>query len=207
MTSSSESDRRPLKVRGSLLFQRTARTLAQRGFTPNQISVASVVFAVLGAASLLAGGWYLIAAAACIQLRLLCNLFDGMVAVEHGKATALGAVYNEFPDRIADSLLLVATGYAVAMPSLGWLAALAAALTAYVRVFGASCGLGHDFRGPMAKQQRMAVLTACCIATPLLPFGTHTLLAGLALIAALSLVTCVTRTRHLYMQLKKGSAP
>ena len=207
MTSSSESDRRPLKVRGNLLVQRIARALAQLGITPNQISVASVVFAALGAASLLAGGWTLIAAAACIQLRLLCNLFDGMVAVEHGKATALGAVYNEFPDRIADSLLLVAAGYAVAMPSLGWLAALAAALTAYVRVFGAACGLGHDFRGPMAKQQRMAVLTACCVAAPFLPFGTHTLLAGLALIAALSLVTCVTRTRHLCAQLKRRNAP
>lgn len=206
MTTSSDTDRRPLKVRGSRLVQNIARLLARHGITPNQISVASVLFAGLGAASLLAGGWYTIGTAACIQLRLLCNLFDGMVAVEHGKATPLGAVYNEFPDRIADSLLLVAAGYAVAMPSLGWLTALAAALTAYVRVFGASVGLGHDFRGPMAKQHRMAVLTACCIANPLLPFGTHTLAAGLALIAALSLVTCGTRTRRLCVRLKNGSA-
>lgn len=206
MPSSSETDRRPLKVRGNLLVQRIARTLAQHGITPNQISSASIVFAALGAVSLLAGGWYWLAAAACIQLRLLCNLFDGMVAVEYGKATALGAVYNEFPDRIADSLLLVAAGYAVAMPSLGWLAALAAALTAYVRVFGAACGLGHDFRGPMAKQHRMAVLTACCVAAPFLPFGALPLIGGLVLVAALSLVTCVTRTLHLCAQLKNGDA-
>lgn len=43
-----------------------------------------------------------------IQLRLLCNLFDGMVAIEGGKKSDVGSLYNEFPDRIADSLLIVA---------------------------------------------------------------------------------------------------
>ena len=142
-------------------------------------------------------------AALCIQGRLLCNLFDGMVAVEHNKATVLGPVYNEFPDRIADSILLVAAGYASGVTELGWLAALAAALTAYVRVFGASCGLGHDFRGPMAKQHRMAVLTIACLVTPGLPFGDKPLLIALAVIAALSLVTCVTRTLALCHQLRQ----
>lgn len=207
MTTSSETDRRPLKVRGARWSRQVAKFLAGLGITPNQISVVSVAFAAAGAVSLLAGGWFLLAAAACIQGRLLCNLFDGMVAVEHNKATPLGVVYNEFPDRIADSLLLIAAGYAVAMPTLGWLAALAAALTAYVRVFGAACGLGHDFRGPMAKQHRMAVLTIVCIATPLLPFGMRTLAGGLALIAVLSLVTCISRTVRLCDQLKKSSAP
>lgn len=203
----SETDRRPLKVRGARWPRQIAKFLAGLGITPNQISVVSVAFAAAGAVSLLVGGWFLLAAAACIQGRLLCNLFDGMVAVEHNKATPLGVVYNEFPDRVADSLLLIAAGYSVAMPTLGWLAALAAALTAYVRVFGASCGLGHDFRGPMAKQHRMAVLTIICVSTPLLPFGKQPLVGGLALIAVLSLVTCVTRTIRLCSQLKKTSSP
>jgi phosphatidylglycerophosphate synthase len=203
MTQPEEADRRPINVRGSGWAQGLARSLAGMGITPNQISVLSIGFAALGAWFLWLGGWYLLAAALCIQGRLLCNLFDGMVAVEHNKATALGPVYNEFPDRIADSLLLVAAGYACAMPELGWLAALAAALTAYVRVYGASCGLGHDFRGPMAKQHRMAVLTLACIATPLLPFGLKPLLIAMAVIGALSLVTCVTRTLALCRQLQQ----
>ncbi len=64
-----------------------------------------------------------------------------MVAVEGGKHAPLGQFANEFPDRIADSLLFVAAGYAIALPFLGWLAALAAALTAYIRVFGGALGL------------------------------------------------------------------
>lgn len=204
MTSHPDADRRPLKVRGARWAQGCARTIAGLGISPNQISVASVVFAGLGAAALLAGGWYFLAAAACIQARLLCNLFDGMVAVEYQRATPLGALYNEFPDRIADSILLVAAGYAIDLPWLGWLAALAAALTAYVRVFGASLNLGHDFRGPMAKQHRMALLTAACVASPLLPFGTLVMQGAIALIAGLSLVTCATRTMAIAAQLKQG---
>jgi phosphatidylglycerophosphate synthase len=203
MTQPEESDRRPINVRGAGWAQGLARSLAGMGITPNQISVLSIGFSALGSFMLYLGHWYLIGAALCIQGRLLCNLFDGMVAVEHNKATALGPVYNEFPDRIADSLLLVAAGYAAALPELGWLAALAAALTAYVRVYGASCGLGHDFRGPMAKQHRMAVLTVACIATPLLPFGLKPLVVAMAVIAALSLVTCATRTLALCRQLQQ----
>ncbi len=203
MTQPEDLDRRPITVRGSGWAQGLARSLAGMGITPNQISVLSIVFAALGAWLLYLGGWHLISAAFCIQGRLLCNLFDGMVAVEHNKATALGPVYNEFPDRIADSLLLVAGGYACAIPELGWLAALAAALTAYVRVYGASCGLGHDFRGPMAKQHRMALLTVACIATPLLPFGLKPLAIAMGVIAVGSLITCVTRTLALCRQLQQ----
>jgi phosphatidylglycerophosphate synthase len=203
MTQPDESDRRPINVRGAGWAQGLARSLAGIGITPNQISVLSIVFAGFGAWFLWLGGWHLMSAALCIQGRLLCNLFDGMVAVEHNQATALGPVYNEFPDRIADSVLLVAAGYACALPELGWLAALAAALTAYVRVYGAACGLGHDFRGPMAKQHRMAVLTAACVATPLLPFGLKPLAIAMGVIAALSLVTCVTRTLALCRQLQQ----
>ena len=193
-------------MRGALWAQRLARSLAGMGITPNQISVLSIVFAALGAWCLFLGGWQLFLAALCIQGRLLCNLFDGMVAVEHNQATALGPVYNEFPDRIADSLLLVAGGYACGFPELGWLAALAAALTAYVRVYGAACGLGHDFRGPMAKQHRMAVLTLACIATALLPFALTPLVVAMGTIGALSLVTCVTRTLALCRQLQRKAS-
>lgn len=207
MTTPDDTDRRPLAVRSASWAQAIARAIANMGITPNQISVISLVFAALGAGALLAGGWYLLAAAACIQGRLLCNLFDGMVAVEHDKATPLGPVYNEFPDRIADSLLLVAAGYASSVPELGWLAALAAALTAYVRVYGAACGLGHDFRGPMAKQHRMAVLTVACVAAPWLAYGTEIMTLAIGLIAALSLVTCITRTLALCRQLQQKATP
>lgn len=199
-------DRRPLNVRSSGTFQKMAAALARSGITPNQISVLSVVFAAAGAAVMFGGGYYFIVAALCIQARLLCNLFDGMVAVEHNKASTLGPVFNEFPDRIADSLLLVAAGYATGNSSLGWLAALAAALTAYVRTFGAACGNGHDFRGPMAKQQRMFVLTVTCLSVAFIGYQERVFYYALLLIGVLSIVTCVTRTLALCKALNAKAA-
>ncbi len=202
-----EGDRRPLKTRGAGWAQALASALARTALTPNQISLLSVVFASAGAALLLY--WPtpigLVLVALCVQLRLLCNLLDGMVAVEGGKGSAIGVLYNELPDRVADSLLLVPLGYAAGQPWLGWLCALLAALTAYVRVTGGSHGLAQDFRGPQAKPQRMFVMTLACIATAvelLLHDSAHVLTVALVLIAVGSAWTCIARTRAIASQLR-----
>ena len=201
--------RRPLASRDSRLAQRIAAALARSSVTPNQISVLSIGFALAGAAALVrATPGSLLLAAVCIQLRLLCNLLDGMVAIEGGKQSAVGALYNEFPDRIADSVLLVALGYAVLLPWLGWLAALLAALTAYVRATGGALGIAQDFRGPMAKPHRMAVLTGACIAGAAEMYwnGTrYALLTAAILIAAGSALTCVTRALAIARALRARS--
>ncbi len=204
-----ETNRRPIDARSANWAQKSAQFLADTNISPNQISVASVGFAAIGAGLLMlypdpAG---LIGCAVAIQARLVCNLLDGMVAVEGGKKSALGQIYNEFPDRIADTLLIVALGYCIGMPALGWFGALAAALTAYVRVFGGSLGLPQDFRGPMAKQHRMAVITLACVAGALeLAYnGTQYALIMASIIVALgSAATCVTRTNAIADQLQRS---
>lgn len=204
--SSTEENRRPIKARSTVWAQSLARFLARNNVSPNQISAASVVVAAIGAAALLllpkvVG---LIACAVAIQLRLICNLLDGMVAIEGGKKSALGQLYNEFPDRLADSIFIVALGYAIDVPWLGWLGALAAALTAYVRVFGGAIGLAQDFRGPMAKQHRMAVLTIACIAGAIewsLWQTRNVLVVAAYVIAFGALLTCITRTIAIARQL------
>lgn len=195
------ADRRPIGARQSGFAQRLTALLLGTPITPNQISLISIAFAAIGAAAILfAPRWpllYLIAVAG-IQLRLLCNLLDGMVAVEGGRGSAVGPLYNEFPDRVADSLLIVALGYAAGEGWLGWAGALAAALTAYVRVFGGSLGQAQDFRGPMAKQHRMALLSLACVLA-LLEAAVTTervvLYVAAWIVLAGSLLTCLTRTR------------
>ena len=199
-------DRRPLKSRAHPLARRTAAWLASRGVSPNLISVFSMVFAAVGAAAL-AGSpspWALILCALCIQLRLACNLLDGMVAIEGGRQTPIGALYNELPDRIADALLIVALGYACGMVALGWFGALAAVMTAYLRALGGALGLGQDFRGPMAKPQRMATLTLAALGAALETVLTGTdycLIIAAWVIALGSVWTCVSRTLALARQL------
>jgi phosphatidylglycerophosphate synthase len=198
--------RRPIAARSSGWARLLATRLASSSVTPNQISILSMVFSALGGLAMVAGGawWSWIAAALCVQLRLVCNLLDGMVAIEGGKSSAAGALYNEFPDRISDSLLLVPMGYAAGWPWLGWLAALLAALTAYVRVFGGALGQKQAFDGIMAKQRRMAALTIGLVAQAVetLAFDTrYALLAAGIVIAVGSLLTCVSRTRGIVRRL------
>ena len=199
--------RRPLASRSTRWAGFLANTAVRAGFTADGISILSLVFSAAGAAGLLLvpKPWNLLAAAACVQLRLLCNLLDGMVAVEGGRKSKLGVLYNEVPDRVADSLFLVALGYLISVPWLGWLAALAAAVTAYIRVLGGTFGLVQDFRGPLAKQHRMAVMTVGC----LLGIGEHFWTGGQRIVEAAAwiiaigaIVTCGTRIRAITAQLK-----
>jgi phosphatidylglycerophosphate synthase len=200
------SDRRPIRARDARWVRNAVSCLARGGVSPNQISLVSILAAGVGAASLafLQQPWNAIGCVCGVQIRLLCNLFDGMVAIEHGKQTPLGALYNELPDRVSDSVLFVALGYASGIPWLGWLTALLAALTAYLRVFGGALGFAQDFRGPMAKQHRMAVLTVGCLLSIIehLAVGTNrSLPMACGLIAAGSLLTCWTRIGALVRRL------
>jgi phosphatidylglycerophosphate synthase len=167
-------ERRPLKTRTRGSARALAARLARAGVRPNQISVLGVVFAAAAAAAFVSllhvdaplQAVLLVAAAASIQLRLLCNMLDGLLAVEGELASPVGDLYNDVPDRIADVVILAGAGYAIAWPwgeALGWAAATAAVLTAYIRVLGGALGTRQHFVGPMAKPQRMAVLTVACI--------------------------------------------
>lgn len=150
----------------------------------------------------------LLACALCVQLRLLCNLLDGMVAIEGGRKSAVGALYNELPDRIADSLFSVALGYAIDEVWLGWFAALAAAITAYVRTLGGALGFPQDFRGPMAKPHRMATLTVGLLlaaAEHAWRGSVNSLELAAWIIALGSVVTCCTRTHALARRLQAAA--
>ena len=219
MTDAPEN-RRPLKTRSAGWAGAMASALGRVGISPDTISFCSVAFAVLGAAGLaMAGesegpariGWFLLAAV-CIQLRLLANMLDGMVAVEHGRGGPSGPIWNELPDRIADGLFLVAAGYSAAAAGLaagvwlGWLTALLAVLTAYVRELGRGLGFTADFSGPMAKPHRMFALTVAClvaIAEPLWGWRGGTMILALAIIALGSVATVWRRTARLAKRLRE----
>src|SRR5439155_6616796 len=159
---------RPIAVREWGVFRWLAGRLARGGVYPNAISIMGMVSgiaagAALAATSPLSGleqrlAW--LAAGLFIQLRLLANMLDGMVAIECGKASPVGELYNEVPDRVSDAAILIGAGYAAGGDILlGSAAACVALFTAYVRAMGKAAGARNEFCGPMAKQQRMFVIT------------------------------------------------
>ncbi|WP_064609506.1 CDP-alcohol phosphatidyltransferase family protein [Photobacterium sp. J15] len=170
MENNEVTNRRELSVRNTGPAITIASWLSRKEISPNQISLTSVVCAIAGFFCLLGykcekSATLLLMAAMFIQLRLLCNLFDGMVAVEGGKKTPAGELFNDLPDRIADPLFIIGTGFIASDNSIwiAWFCSLMAVLTAYIRVLGTSMGCPADFCGPMAKQHRMALLTASLI--------------------------------------------
>jgi phosphatidylglycerophosphate synthase len=204
-------NRRPIKARQQAWAHRLAHVLVGYGMSPNQMSAASVVAAVLGAAAYglavtapPARTACLIAAAIFIQLRLLANLLDGLMAIEEGKKTPTGILYNEFPDRIADTFLLAAAGYASGWPDLGWLAAVLAIATAYIRAFGGALGYEQDFSGPMAKQHRMFTLTVGSLIAVFAAWQA-VLAATLGVIVLGCAVTLYNRTQRLALHLRNSS--
>ena len=208
------AERRPIATRETGWARALAATIARTGLTANAISVLGAVFAVVAGVAFIASagtawrGW-LVVAALCIQLRLLCNMLDGMVAVEHARATPVGALYNDVPDRVADTVILVGAGYALAAggwnPTLGWACAVMALFTAFVRVLGGALGTPQFFFGPQSKSQRMAVLTGGALLAAVMPTvvrAGQVITLTLVVILVGSTVTVVRRTLRIARELR-----
>lgn len=163
--------RRPIPAREARLSKAVTRRLVAHGIGANAISIAGLVFALLAGlvlAFMPAGlpwsfaAWLLVAL--LVELRLLANMFDGMVAIESRSVSKHGELYNELPDRFSDIAVLVGLGYAPGGDVvLGYGAALAAVLTAYIRAAGTAAGAPPVYCGPMAKPHRMHVVAASAV--------------------------------------------
>ena len=171
----SQGDRRPIATRRRKWAQASAAWLAQQNVSPNAISIAGM-FACIVAGILLALTsigycpleWF--AAAVLVQLRLTANMLDGMVALSSGRASRVGELYNEIPDRVSDAAVFIGAGFAYGgnVP-LGYAATILSIFTAYVRAAGKIAGAQSEFCGPMAKQHRMLVITVIGLYATIVP--------------------------------------
>src|SRR5438093_5059696 len=113
--------------------------------------------------------WWLVATLGA-QLRLTANMLDGMVALGSRRASKVGELYNEIPDRVSDAAVFIGAGFALGgNVTLGYIATILAIFTAYVRAAGKIAGAPNEFCGPMAKQHRMLVITVICVYSAVIP--------------------------------------
>jgi phosphatidylglycerophosphate synthase len=168
-------DRRPIATRNRKWAQTSTGWLAARNVSPNAISIAGMGACIVSGVSLALTsvayhriGWLVAAAGA--QLRLTANMLDGMVALASGRASRVGELYNEIPDRISDAAIFIGAGFAWGgNVALGYIATILAIFTAYIRAAGKIAGAQNEFCGPMAKQHRMLVITLACLYSAAMP--------------------------------------
>jgi len=219
-------DRRPIPARDLSISKQVATWLANAGVSANGISIFGMI-AGLAAGLAIAGTSFwrehftllYVAGAILILIRLLSNMFDGMVAVIHNRPNPLGELFNEVPDRISDAAILVGCGYSInSSPEAGYWAALFAVLTAYIRAIGKASGAPQNFSGPLAKQQRMFLCIATCLLCAFMPtaliwvesaeglsgMNQSVMVPVLWFIAAGSAFTCIRRLRGINADLKSG---
>ncbi len=215
-------ERRPIASREWTVSKRVADVLARSGITANAISVIGMLSGIVSGIALASTsftpefarvGW--IAGAVFAQVRLLANMFDGMVAIQRGEASPVGELYNEVPDRVSDAAILIGLGYAAGSDiAMGYVAACAALFVAYVRAIAKAAGAPNDFCGPMAKQHRMAIVTLTSVFCGLSPhswtgdwvvtFGPASL--ALLVIAVGAMLTSIRRLLRAGAYLRKKSS-
>lgn len=215
------TDRRPLASRQRPFWQWTAAKLAAARVSPNGISIAGMFCAIAGGACLWFTGradepwsrllW--LGAAAGAQLRLIANLLDGMVAIASQRASPVGELYNEIPDRVSDMAMMIGAGYAAGGDVVaGYLAACMAIMTAYIRSVGKAAGALNLYQGPMAKQHRMFVITMISIYMAISPrayqpvwHGRGLMGAALCVIVAGAVITVIRRIARIVAHLRSNA--
>jgi phosphatidylglycerophosphate synthase len=208
-TTAAEIDRRPIATRNRKWAQLTTAWLASRNVSPNAISIAGMFACIVAGCALAATSvahhrieW--LVAALGLQLRLTANMLDGMVALASGRASKVGELYNEIPDRVSDAAVFVGAGFAWGgNVALGYIATILSIFTAYIRAAGKIAGAPNEFCGPMAKQHRMFVITLVSLYSAIVPkswqifhlrtIGVGTVSVGLIVIVAGCLITVVRR--------------
>ncbi len=161
------------------IFRRTAhaavRVAVRAGIHPDVFSYASIVAAAIAAWLFWASRThprYIVIAIAFAMLRLWLNMFDGMVALEAGKASRKGEIVNDLPDRISDVLIFVGIAHS------GWCnafyaywVAIASVVVAYVGLFGQAVDVRREFSGVMAKPWRIVAVSIGALITMFLVLG------------------------------------
>src|SRR6059058_2237288 len=211
-------DRRPIATRNRKWAQSATTWLASRNVSPNAISIAGMCACIaagiaLGLTSVAYHRLFWLIAALGAQLRLTANMLDGMVALASGRASNVGELYNEIPDRVSDAAVFIGAGYAWGGNiALGYIATIVAIFTAYIRAAGKIAGAPNEFCGPMAKQHRMLVITLICLYSAITPrswqmitfndsqIGLMTL--GLVAIVVGCVITVFRRVSHITQALK-----
>lgn len=189
-----------LKPRFQSLLRPLVRRLAAAGVTANTVTVAAIVLSsAAGAAIALAPGerLWLLALPAVLLVRMALNAIDGMLAREHDMQTRLGQILNELGDVLCDAALYLPLALVPGVtPPLVIVIVLLGVLGEMTGVLGQTLGASRRYDGPMGKSDRAFVFGALGLLLGLGLTPGRWLVACLALVLGLGVLTVLNRARR-----------
>lgn len=151
-----------LKPRFQALLRPIVQTLANKGITPNQVTMFAILLSIfLGAVIALTQGakWSLLFVPFFMFLRMALNAIDGLLAKEHNMKTKRGAMFNEMSDVIADVALFLPFAFIVGInPIYVVLFAVLGVFNEMAGVVAQTLNGERRYDGPMGKSDRVFVV-------------------------------------------------
>ncbi len=188
------------KVQSAIAAQ--AELTSKAGLTPNAVSFIGIVLALFAALAYAMGREMLPLAAVLLLLSGYCDVLDGAMARICKKATPLGGFLDSLLDRYADSAVFIGIILSGLCHFLWVSMALAGSLlVSYTRARAESINIKMESVGLAERAERILIIFFASIAGY---FWTEALEAGIILLAALTNLTVVQRSFHVYKILKKN---
>jgi CDP-diacylglycerol--glycerol-3-phosphate 3-phosphatidyltransferase len=151
-----------LKPKFQALLRPIVQTLANRGITPNQVTMFAMLLSILvGAIIALTHGakWILLFVPLFMFLRMALNAIDGLLAKEHNMKTKRGAMFNEMSDVIADVALFLPFAFIVGInPIYVVLFTIIGVFSEMAGVVAQTLNGERRYDGPMGKSDRVFVV-------------------------------------------------
>lgn len=154
-----------LKSRFQDLLRPICKSLAAKGITANQVTLAALVLSVLeGLLLWLFPGAFLplILLPVVLFVRMGLNAIDGMLAREHDQKSDLGAVLNELGDVLSDAALYLPFAL---LPFVSGTLVVGLVVLAVIGemtgIIGVQIGASRRYDGPFGKSDRAALFGIC----------------------------------------------
>jgi CDP-diacylglycerol--glycerol-3-phosphate 3-phosphatidyltransferase len=199
-----------LKPRFQALLRPISDALVRSGLRANDVTLGALLLSTAQGAWLALmpiSRWPLLFLPITLFLRMAFNAIDGMMAREHGQASATGAVLNELSDVIADAALYLPFALIPGLNApLVVLVVVAGIIAEMAGALGPMIGASRRYDGPLGKSDRafafglLAVLLGIGIAP-----GTWSTVY-LAALLLLSVLTVLNRARSVVTQAKGREA-
>ena len=195
-----------LKPQFQKLLRPIATALAKQGLQANDVTLgALLISAAQGAwlALMPSSRWPLLLLPVTLFLRMAFNAIDGLMAKEHGQASAKGAVLNELSDVVADAALYLPFALIPGVNApLAVLTVVAGIVAEMAGALGPMLGARRCYAGPFGKSDRAFAfgLLAVLIGIGLAPGLWSTLY--LAALFILSVLTVLNRVRRIVAEAK-----